>query len=361
MINSGLISKLEKLKQRYEELEKLLALPEILSNQIQYNQYAKEMAKISEVVFLYRQHKEYTEELPKLEEALKEKHDQEFLSLVEDEIKDLKHKSGLCLEQIEDKLRAKTTQQDKNVIVEIRAGTGGQEASLFAADLCRMYTKYAQKHNWKVEMFDSHPTELGGFKEVIFGVRGKGAYQYLRWESGVHRVQRIPATETQGRIHTSAATVAVLAEPESSELEINPKDLKIDVFRSSGRGGQSVNTTDSAVRMTHLPTGIVVTCQDERSQLKNKNKAIRVLRARILDKAEQERVKKVSSERKSQVGTGERSEKIRTYNFPAHRVTDHRVNLTLHKLEAVLEGDLDEICQALIKKHEEQLQKESEI
>ena len=210
--------------------------------------------------------------------------------------------------------------------------------------------KYAQKYGWITEMLSSHPTELGGFKEIIFGVRGKQAYQRLRWESGVHRVQRIPATETQGRIHTSAATVAVLVEPETTEFHVDSKDLRIDVFRSSGHGGQSVNTTDSAVRITHLPTGIVVTCQDERSQLKNKTKALRVLRARLMDSLEQQQRQRISQDRKTQVGTGERSEKIRTYNFPDHRVTDHRINLTLHKLEAILSGDLDEISETLIKK-----------
>lgn len=250
---------------------------------------------------------------------------------------------------IDQRMKGEEEGEDKNVIVEIRAGTGGQEASLWTSDLYRMYTKYAQKCNWIVEMLASHPTELGGFKEIIFSVRGKQAYQCLKWESGVHRVQRIPATETQGRIHTSTATVAVLVEPETTEFQINPKDLRIDVFRSSGHGGQSVNTTDSAVRITHLPTGIVVSCQDERSQLKNKNKALRVLNARLMDSLQQEQRKKISQDRKSQVGTGERSEKIRTYNFPDHRLTDHRIGLTLHKLESILDGNLDDIFEALSK------------
>ena len=345
-----MFNELEKIEKRYEELERLLALPEVISHKTQYNQYAKEIAKISEVVFLYRQIKQHEAEIAKLEITLKEKHDKEFLMLVENEIKNLQTKRENALSRINQKIKDSQTQKDKDVIVEIRAGTGGQEASLFVADLYRMYTKYAQKSGWITEILASHPTELRGFKEVVFSVRGRQAYLHLKWESGVHRVQRVPTTETQGRIHTSAATVAVLVEPETTDLQINSKDLRIDVFRSSGHGGQSVNTTDSAVRITHLPTGIVVTCQDERSQLKNKNKALRVLRARLMDSLEQKQLSRISSERKSQVGTGERSEKIRTYNFPDHRVTDHRINLTLHKLEAVLEGDLDEISDTLVKK-----------
>ncbi|MFC1592619.1 peptide chain release factor 1 [Candidatus Omnitrophota bacterium] len=340
----------DRLEKRYGELEKLLALPETISHKAEYNQYAKEIAKISDIVFLFRKFKECEAEVVNLKKALGEKHDQDFLDLVNSEIIDLEANSRECLAKIKEKLKTPDSGVDKNMIVEIRAGTGGQEASLFAAVLYRMYTKFAQKRGWSIEMLASHPTELGGFKEVIFSVKGKQAYQYIQWESGVHRVQRVPATETQGRIHTSTATVAVLIEPENAELDLNAQDLRIDVFRSSGCGGQSVNTTDSAVRITHIPTGIVVTCQDERSQLKNKNKALRVLRARLMDKAQQQESKKISSERKSQVGTGERSEKIRTYNFPAHRVTDHRVGLTLHKLEIVLEGNLDEISEELVRK-----------
>lgn len=345
-----MFKQLEELEKRYEELERLLACAEIISNKLEYNQYAKEIARISEVVFLYRQFKQYEAEIAKLEVTLKEKHDEEFLMLVESEIKDLKAKREKALIKINQRIMEGAPGEDKNVIVEVRAGTGGREASLWACDLYRMYTKYAQKCGWTTEMLSSHPTELGGFKEVIFSVRGKEAYQRLKWESGVHRVQRIPATETQGRIHTSTATVAVLVEPETAEFQVNPKDLKVDVFRSSGHGGQSVNTTDSAVRITYLPTGMVVTCQDERSQLKNKTKALRVLRARLMDGLEQQEAKRLSQDRKSQVGTGERSEKIRTYNFPDHRVTDHRINLTLHKLESILEGDLNDISNALTRK-----------
>ncbi len=350
MNESSLLKELEKREKRYEELEKLLVLPEVISDKAQYSQYARELTGISETVFLYRQFKQHESEISKLEGTLKEKHDREFLALVENEIRDLKSRNRQIIDMINQRMKGEEEGQDKNVIVEIRAGTGGQEAGLWASDLYRMYVKYSQRRGWATEMLSSHPTELGGVKEVIFSIRGKQAYQRLKWESGVHRVQRIPTTETQGRIHTSTATVAVLAEPESAEFQVNPKDLKIDVFRSSGHGGQSVNTTDSAVRITHLPTGMVVTCQDERSQLKNKNKALRVLKARLMDNLQQQQQKKISQDRKSQVGTGERSEKIRTYNFPGHRVTDHRINLTLHKLEAILDGDLDEISEALIKK-----------
>lgn len=351
MSKANLINELEKMEKHYQELERLLVDPKVISDKAQYNQYAKEIARISQTVFLYRQLKQYNSEIAKLENTLEEKHDREFLLLVESEIRDLNSKSQEALDKINQNIKGNTTQEDKNVIVEIRAGTGGQEASLWAAVLYRMYTKYAQKTGWTTETLSSHPTELGGFKEVIFSVRGNGAYRRLKWESGVHRVQRIPTTETQGRIHTSTATVAVLVEPKNTEFQISPKDLRIDVFRSSGHGGQSVNTTDSAVRITYLPTRTVVSCQDERSQLKNKNKAMRVLNARLMDNLQQQQHKKISQDRKSQVGTGERSEKIRTYNFPGHRVTDHRINLTLHKLEIILAGDLSEISDALMKEN----------
>ena len=349
MTEKSFVMKLEELEKRYEQLEELLVQPETIAVKSQYNQYAKELSRISEFVFLYRKFKQYNSEIRKLQTISEEKHDKEFLSLVENEIKELTEKKQDCIDRINHKLQESQAPEDKNLIIEIRAGTGGKEASLFAADLYRMYTKYAQRYAWSVEMLSSHETELGGLKEVVFSVRGKNAYQRLRWESGVHRVQRIPQTEAQDRIHTSTATVAVLVEPETTEFQINPQDLRIDVFRSSGHGGQSVNTTDSAVRITYLPTGIVVTCQDERSQLKNKNKALRVLRTRLMDKSLQQQINKISEDRKTQVGTGDRSEKIRTYNFPDHRVTDHRINLTLHKLEAILEGDLDGISDALIK------------
>jgi len=251
-------------------------------------------------------------------------------------------------EQLKILLLPKDPNDEKNVIVEIRAGTGGEEAALFAGDLFRMYNRYAEKQGWKVEIIDSNPTELGGFKEVIFEIYGNGAYSRLKYESGVHRVQRVPTTEAGGRIHTSAATVAVLPEAQEVDIEINPNDLRIDIFRASGHGGQGVNTTDSAVRITHIPTGMVVTCQDERSQLKNKDKAMKVLRARLMEKAQEEQNQKIAQNRRSQVGSGDRSERIRTYNFPQGRITDHRIGLTIHQLTNVLEGELDEIIDALI-------------
>ncbi|MFA5116460.1 MAG: peptide chain release factor 1 [Candidatus Omnitrophota bacterium] len=340
-------AELDKIEQRYSELETLVGSPEVISDTNLYTKYAKELSKISNATFLYRQLKKQRSDIAALERSLKEKNDPEYAGLVEDEIRELKAGNEKILEDINKEFGPKE-EQDRNIIIEIRAGTGGQEASLFVADLYRMYTQYAAGKGWEVEALPSHPTELGGYKEVVFAISGKGAYKSLKFESGVHRVQRVPETEAQGRIHTSTVTVAVLTEPEEVDLVIDPKDLKIDVYRASGKGGQSVNTADSAVRITHLPTGLVVTCQDERSQLKNKNKGMRVLAARLLERKEEEEFKKVSQERKSQIGSGDRSEKIRTYNFPDRRVTDHRIGLTIHQLEAVLDGDLDELVQGLI-------------
>ena len=342
--------KLKALDERYKELEVLLADPKILQDKNLYQQYAKEISKITELVNQYRIFEKLTREIEELEELLKNtQQDKDFSEMTTHEIESLRNKQSEIKAHIEDLLTSKSQEKDRDVIIEIRAGTGGLEAGLFVADLYRMYTKYALRMGWKAEVLSSHPTELGGFKEIIFSVRGKEAYKRLKFESGVHRVQRVPTTETSGRIHTSAVTVAMMVEPEDVELKIEPKDLKVDVFRSSGRGGQSVNTTDSAVRITHLPSGVVVTCQDERSQLKNKNKAMRVLRARLSDKIRADEDKRISTERKSQVGSGDRSEKIRTYNFPDRRVTDHRIKLTLHKLESILDGDLSEVTDALIK------------
>jgi len=341
-------SELQKRVERYEELEGLMSSAEVIADKTRYSQYAKELSKLSQAALMYRQVKKHRVEIEKLESTLKEKHDADFAALVEEEIRDLKSRNEALLARI-DKASGSAEEEDQDIIMEIRAGTGGQEASLFAADLYRMYTKYAARKGWNVEALPSHPTELGGFKEVVFGIKGKGVSKRLRFESGAHRVQRVPTTEAQGRIHTSAVTVAVLTEPKEVDLVIDPKDLKIDVFRASGHGGQSVNTADSAVRITYLPSALVVTCQDERSQLKNKNKAMRVLRARLLERRQEEEFKKLTQERRSQVGSGDRSEKIRTYNFPDRRVTDHRIGLTLHRLEGILDGDLDEIIDALIK------------
>ncbi len=335
-------------EERYRELERLLADHEVLSDKNQYQQYAKELSSITELVKTYREYKRISSEKKGLEELLSEKQgDKDFLELAKKEVEQL----GVKEEELNSTIEKLTCEEekglDRDVIVEIRAGTGGLEASLFAADLYRMYNKFSSTNNWNVEVMNSHPTEAGGFKEVVFSIKGKEVYRKMRYESGVHRVQRVPATEASGRIHTSTATVAVLVEPEEVDFKIDPKDLKIDVFRSSGPGGQSVNTTDSAIRITYLPTGMVVICQDERSQLKNKHKAMRVLRARLLDEAQRAEKSKITEERRSQIGTGERSEKIRTYNFPDRRVTDHRINFTIHRLEAVLEGNLDEVVNAL--------------
>jgi peptide chain release factor 1 len=344
-----MFEQLEKIEKRYQELEHLLASYENVSDKEQYNQYAKELSDLKDAVSLFREYKKIVKEIEDLEIALGEKHDHEFLTLARTELQDLKNKRLDLEQRLKNILTGEDEATGRDVIVEIRQGTGGMEAGLFAADLYRMYTKYAARKSWTIEPMAAHPTELGGFKEIVFSVKGKDAYKGLRFESGVHRVQRVPTTEAQGRIHTSTATVAVLIEPEEIDLAIDPKDLRIDTYRSSGPGGQHMQKTDSAVRITHLPTGTVVTCQDERSQLKNKNKAMRILRAKILDMRQQEELKKISQARKSQIGSGDRSEKIRTYNFPDRRVTDHRINLTLHKLEAILEGDLDELSDALIK------------
>jgi peptide chain release factor 1 len=353
--------KLDALERRYAELNDLMSRPEVLSKAAEYQRYARERAEIAKIVELYQRYKRVVEEKAGVERLLEEAED-------DPEMSQLGREERLQLQEQEDKLtyELKTlllpadADDQKNVIVEIRAGTGGEEAALFAADLFRMYTKYAEPQGWRVEILDSHPTGIGGFKEIIASVEGRGVYSKLKYESGTHRVQRVPVTESQGRIHTSAVTVAILAEAEDVEVQLNPEDLRIDVFRSSGPGGQSVNTTDSAVRVTHLPTGIVVSCQDEKSQHKNRAKALRVLRARLLDMAKQEQQEKISRERRSQIGTGDRSERIRTYNFPQGRVTDHRINLTIYKLGAVLEGELDELLEALIQADQAEKLKEFE-
>lgn len=349
-----MIGQLKKIESRYEELENLLATHEVISNKEECNRLAKELSSIREPVSLYREYQRVIKETEDLEAALKEKHDREFLELAKTELEELKAKK----QDLELRLKNLLTGEDKDAgkafIVEIRQGTGGDEAALFCGDLYRMYTQYAASKGWVVEPMSGSPTELGGFKEVAFSVKGKDAYKRLKFESGVHRVQRVPSTEAQGRIHTSTATVAILVEPEVMDLNIEPKDLKIDTYRSSGPGGQHMQKTDSAVRITHIPSGLVVACQDERSQGKNKTKAMRILAARLLDMKEQAEIKKLSQERKSQIGSGDRSEKIRTYNFPDRRITDHRINFTSHQLEAVLDGDLDEISNALIKVSQEQ-------
>ncbi|HDZ76503.1 MAG TPA: peptide chain release factor 1, partial [Candidatus Omnitrophica bacterium] len=333
-----MFEKLKELEKRYVELETLLASQEVVSDRNKYQGYAKELSKLSKVVEKYRLFNKKEAERKDLEHILSEKHEESFLALAKSELPELKQDLADLRLELELLLRGDDPDKEQEAVIEIRAGTGGQEASLFAGDLYRMYTKYADKCGFKHDILSSHVSESGGFKEVIFSVSGIGAYKNLKYESGVHRVQRVPVTESSGRIHTSTITVAVLIEPDEVELTINPQELKIDVYRSSGHGGQSVNTTDSAVRITHLTSGLVVTCQDERSQLKNKLKAMKVLRAKLLDKMRQNEIDKVASDRKSQVGTGGRSEKIRTYNFPDRRITDHRIGLTIYKFEDVLEG-----------------------
>jgi peptide chain release factor 1 len=340
--------KLAALEQRFAELNDLMSRPEILSKAAEYQRYARERAELAKIADVYQRFKRVTQEKTGVQHLLEEAGDDEEMSqLGQEELAQLQEQEEKLTFELRTLLLPADADDQKNVIVEIRAGTGGEEAALFAADLFRMYTKYAERQGWRVEILDSHTTGIGGFKEIVASVEGKGVYSHLKYESGTHRVQRVPVTESQGRIHTSAVTVAILPEAEEVEVQINAEELRIDVFRSSGPGGQSVNTTDSAVRVTHLPTGIVVSCQDEKSQHKNRAKALRVLRARLLDVAKQEQQDKISRERRLQIGSGDRSERIRTYNFPQGRVTDHRINVTLYKLGVVLEGEIDELIEAL--------------
>ena len=341
-------AKLVKAQKRYVELETLLADEKVLSDSNQYGKLAKEFSNLGGIIDLYRSYQETSSLIRELQEIVKAKGDADFKELAQSELLDLESRLQEFTRQLTDYLDPSKNEPDKDIIIEIRAGTGGLEASLFAGDLYRMYTKYADLKGWSLELMSYVQTEAGGVKEVVFSLAGRECSKRLKWESGTHRVQRVPTTEASGRIHTSAVTVAILFEPEEIDLEISPKDLKIDVYRSSGPGGQSVNTTDSAVRITHLPTGTVVVCQDERSQLKNRAKAMRILRARILDHMQQEAFQKESALRKSQVGSGDRSEKIRTYNFPDRRVTDHRIGFTSHQLESILNGDMDALTNALM-------------
>lgn len=343
-----MLEKLAKLEDRYEELNSKIADPAVIADYNTWREYVKAQAEIEPIVTVYREYKDTTRELKGAEVMLREETDPDLRELAAEEVEALKRKKEELTAQLKILLLPKDPNDEKNVILEIRAGTGGEEAALFAADLLRMYLKYAERQAWQAEILSLTLTDLGGVKEAIVLIEGRGAYSRLKFESGVHRVQRVPETEASGRIHTSAATVAVLPEAEEVDVEIDPKDLRIDVFCSTGPGGQSVNTTQSAVRITHIPTGIVVSCQDEKSQHKNRDKAMKVLRARLLDRAQQEQQEAIAHERRSQVGTGDRSERIRTYNFPQNRVSDHRVNMTLYRLEEVLEGDLDELITALI-------------
>ena len=346
-LGADLKNKLDEVEARYVEVEKNLADPDVLSNQERYLPLSKEHAELSELVDCFRQYKKLENELAENRELMEDS-DPELAEMAKAEVEMAQEKLPELEERMRFLLLPKDPNDDKNVVLEIRAGTGGDEATLFAADLLRMYMRFAEINKWKVEILSQHPTNAGGFKEVIVLINGQGAYSQLKYESGVHRVQRVPATESQGRVHTSAATVAVLPEAEETELDIKPDDLRIDYFRSSGPGGQHVNTTDSAVRITHLPTGLVVSCQDEKSQHKNKAKAMKVLSARLLEKMQEEAHAEMAANRKSQVGSGDRSERIRTYNFPQGRVSDHRIGLTLYKLEEILGGGLEHVIPQLI-------------
>ncbi|HRJ42983.1 MAG: peptide chain release factor 1 [Caldilineaceae bacterium] len=343
----SLHEQLKKIENRFEDINQRMADPEVLADYERMTELAQERSSLDEIVGVYRQFEDVRRQLADSQILLGESEDPEMIELAELEVGDLTAEEDRLDKELKRLLLPKDPNDDKNVIVEIRAGAGGDEAGLFAAELLRMYMRWSESHRFKTELMSSSETGVGGLKEVILEVRGKGAFSKLKYESGVHRVQRVPATESQGRIHTSTATVAVLPEAEDVEIEISQNDIKIDVFRSSGPGGQSVNTTDSAVRLTHLPTGIVISCQDEKSQLQNRIKAMRILKAKLYDAEMQRQQDALGSARKSQIGSGDRSEKIRTYNFPQSRVTDHRINLTVYRLDSVMEGDLDEFIEAL--------------
>jgi peptide chain release factor 1 len=343
-----MFEKLDSILKRYDELHKLMSDHDVISDIDKYQKLARELSSLAGIVKKYNEYKKVVSEISDANHLLEKENNKEIVEMAKKETEELGGRKEQIQLELEEMMLEEDPDADRGVIMEIRAGTGGAEASLFAGDLFRMYSKYAAKNNWSVEIMDAHSAEAGGFKEVIFAVKGKGVYKKLKYEKGAHRVQRVPATEASGRIHTSAVTVAVLAEAEDVDIQINPQDLRIDVFRASGAGGQGVNKIESAVRITHIASGMVVTCQDERSQTKNKEKAMRVLRARLLEHTRREHEEKIAKDRRIQVGTGDRSEKIRTYNFPDRRITDHRIGFTMHDLPNAMEGDIDKIIGALI-------------
>ena len=343
-----MLEKLKGIKERYEQITALLSDPAVIGDQNRYRELSKEQAGLTDIVNAYDEYMAADAEIESCRAMLEEADDAAMREMIHEELNGLSAKEHELSEQLKVMLLPKDPNDDKDVIIEVRAGTGGEEAALFGADLLRMYARYAERHGYKAELMNENYTEKGGVKEVVLSLQGKGAYSRMKFESGVHRVQRVPETESQGRIHTSAATVAVLPEAEDVEVDINPNDLQIDTYRSGGAGGQHVNKTESAIRITHIPTGLVVQCQDERSQHKNRDKAMRVLKSRLMELYQSKAAEAEADERKSQVGSGDRSERIRTYNFPQSRVTDHRIGLTLYKLEAFLDGDMDEIIDALI-------------
>jgi len=352
-----MFEKLELIQRRYDELSQLLAQVEVATDRRRLQELSKERAGLEDIVSMYQEYKAKDKELGELEALLNARGEAEMTTLVKEEVSKLKERQGELLGKLKLSLMPKDPNDDRDVIVEIRAGAGGEEASLFVGDLFRMYSRYAQTKGWQAEVIDSNQSERGGFKELIIEIKGKGAFSRFKHERGVHRVQRVPATEASGRIHTSTTTVAVLPEAEEIELNIGPDDLKMEFFHARGAGGQNVNKVSSAVRLTHLPTGIMASCQDERSQVRNRMKAMAVLRARLLDMKERKQSESIDKERRMQVGSGQRAEKIRTYNFPQNRVTDHRVNLSFHNLQQILDGELDEIIEALISKEQvEQLE-----
>ncbi|TMB64351.1 MAG: peptide chain release factor 1 [Deltaproteobacteria bacterium] len=342
-----MLDKLAEVEKRYVELESLMSDPQLLNQQREYSKFAKERAELEEIVACFREWRKVEQEIQGNRQLLEE-NDEGIRELAKEELVTLRQRKEALESQLKLLILPKDPNDNKNVILEIRAGTGGEEAALFAGELFRMYSRYAESRGWRVEMMSSNPTGLGGFKEIIASIEGQGAYSRLKFESGVHRVQRVPVTEGSGRIHTSAVTVAVMPEADEVEIQIDPKDIRVDVFRSSGPGGQSVNTTDSAVRITHVPSGIVVSCQDEKSQHKNRAKGMKILRARLLEKKQEEQRSEIAATRKLMVGSGDRSERIRTYNFHQGRLTDHRINLTIYQLDRIMEGQIDEVVEGLI-------------